>query len=100
MRHTHLKRVVAVALAGGALVSVPAIAVSADNAGCPTGWDLQSVAGSTPGHERWDHNGDGLICSKGNETLPGNAGPPNGQGNTHVGSEGTSGHNHKDNNNP
>ena len=102
MRQGQIKRVVAAASVAGVMFAVPAIAVSGDNDGCPAGggWALQSVAGSTPGHDRWDNNGDGLICSKGNETLPGNAGPPNGQGNTHVGSEGTSGHNHKDNNNP
>lgn len=82
------------------VIAPPASANNEDNRGCPSGWQLQTVAGSTAGHDRWDRNGDGLICSKGNETLPGNAGPPNGQGNTHVGSEITEGHNHKDNNNP
>ncbi len=100
MRQGHLAGVVAVASAVCALIVTPAFAGSADNDGCPTGWDVQSVAGSTAGHDHWDRNGDGLICSKGNETLPGNAGPPNGRGNTHVGSEATDGHNHKDNNNP
>lgn len=91
---------VVVASALSAVVVSPAAASNADNRGCPTGWELQPVARSTAGHDRWDLNGDGLICSKGNETLPGNGGPPNGHGNTHVGSEDTDGHNHKDNNNP
>ncbi len=93
-------RVVAMASAVGAMIVAPALADNDDNTGCPPGWDPQAVAGSTAGHDRWDRNGDGVICSKGNETLPGNAGPPNGQGNTQVGSPETSGHNHKDNNNP
>lgn len=96
------RRVIAAITGASALFAVlvsPAAASNEDHRSCPPGWQLQPVARSTAGHERWDANGDGLICSKGNETLPGNEGPPNGHGNTHVGSEDTDGHNHKDNNN-
>ena len=71
-----------------------------DNRDCPPGWAVQSTATSTGDHEVFDRNGDGLICSKGNETLPGNAGPPNGQGNTHLADPESSSHVHKDNNQP
>ncbi len=100
MKLRYLTGAVAAACALSTAVVSPAAANNEDNRGCPPGWQLQAVAVSTAGHDRWDRNGDGLICSKGNETLPGNAGPPNGEGNTHVGSETTEGHNHKDNSNP
>ncbi|HUP86758.1 MAG TPA: hypothetical protein VM143_13940 [Acidimicrobiales bacterium] len=75
-------------------------ATNDDNRSCPPGWAPQSAVYSTGNHELFDRNSDGVICSKGNETLPGNEGPPNGQGNTHLADPESSGHVHKDNNQP